>query len=89
MTYVVTVPFDTDRPVSNSDPDVRSLPRLPGFVDLKTVDGRNDRYELTYEVEGGSLRDAMDAADELLVEYESALARYHPRMLATVAPQVR
>jgi hypothetical protein len=89
MTYVVTVPFDTNAPVSESDPDVRSLSRLPGFIGLKRIDGRYDRYELTYDVEGGSLRDAMDAADELLVEYENALGRYHPKMLATVAPQVR
>jgi hypothetical protein len=89
MTYVVNVPFEVETPVSESDPDVRSIRRLPGFVRLQQAAGEKGRYALTFEVEGGSLRDAMDAAEELLVEYENALDAYHPRWLEAVAPQAR
>ena len=89
MTYVIKMPFEVSAPLSESDPDVRSVSRLPGFVRLELVDRGNNRYELTVEVEGGSLRDAVDAAEELLVDYESALGAYHPRLLAGLAPEPR
>jgi len=87
MRYVLRVPFEASAPITESDPDVRSLRRLPGFVRLEQVDRDNSRYELTVEIEGGSRRDAMDAADELLVDYESALGAYRPRLLAGLAPE--
>jgi hypothetical protein len=89
MRYVLKVPFEVSAPLSESDPDVRSISRLPGFVRLELVDRDNSRYELEVEVEGGSLRDAADAAEELLVDYESALGAYRPRLLAGLAPQPR
>jgi hypothetical protein len=89
MTYVVNLPFEVSAPLSESDPDVRSILRLPGFVRLESVDRDERRYELTVEVEGGSRRDAMDAAEELLLDYEGALGAYHPRLLATIAPEPR
>jgi hypothetical protein len=88
MTYVVNTPFEVARPISQADPDVRSLRRSPGFVRLE-ADGHPRRYTLTFEVEGGSLRDATDAADELLVEYMDALGAYRPRLLEAVAPAAR
>ena len=87
MTYVVSVQLEVDRPISRSNPDVRSISRLPGFVRLEAVAHREGGYELTFEVEGGSLRDATDAAEELVVQYEDALGGYHPRLLQAVAPQ--
>lgn len=87
MTYAIKVPLELDRRPASSDPDVRSLSRLPGFVRLEQVALGQRRYELVFEVEGGSRRDAMDAAEEMLVEYENALGAYHPRLLATVAPE--
>ncbi|HVS49017.1 MAG TPA: hypothetical protein VHJ99_08955 [Candidatus Dormibacteraeota bacterium] len=89
MTYVAAIPFEVDKPLSDSDPDVRSISRLPGFVRLEPVAGHPGRYTLTFEVEAGSLRDSMDAADELLVEYESAINAYHPRRLAAVSTEAR
>src|SRR2546430_14057207 len=89
MTYVVTVPVGVGSALAEADPDVRSVVRLPGFVRLEQVDRDSSRYELTIEVEGGSVRDAMDAADELVVEYENALAVYPPRQLAAIAPELR
>ena len=89
MTYVVNVPFEVATPISESDPDVRSIRRLPGFVRLQQTSHEKRRFELTFEVEGGSLRDAMDAAEELLVEYQNALDAYRPRMLEAVAPRAR
>jgi hypothetical protein len=89
MTYVATVPFEVDKPLSSSDPDVRSVSRLPGFVRLEPVSGHQGRYTLTFEVEGGSLRDSMDAADELLVEYENVLNAYHPKRLTAVATSAK
>ena len=86
MTYVVKTPFEVDRPISGSDPDVRSLRRMPGFIRLESDPFHRGRYELTFEVEGGSLRDATDAAEELMVEYRDALGAYHPRLLEAVAP---
>jgi hypothetical protein len=89
MTYVVEVPFEVSAPLSESDSDVRSITRLPGFVRLEQVDRDSRRYELTVEVEGGSLRDAMDAAEELLVDYQNALGAYRPRLLASPVPERR
>jgi hypothetical protein len=89
MKYVVRVPFEVSTSLSDSDPDVRSLARLPGFVRLELVDPERSRYEITVEVEGGSLRDAGDAAEELLVDYENALGAYQPRRLASIAPELR
>jgi hypothetical protein len=89
MTYVVKVPFEVSAPLSESDSDVRSVARLPGFVRLESVDRDGVRYELTIDVEAGSLRDAGDAAEELVVEYENALGAYRPRLLAAIAPELR
>ncbi len=87
MRYVLEVPFEVSALLPESDPDVRSIRRLPGFVRLELLDRANSRYELTVEVEGGSRRDALDAAEELLVDYGSALGAYHPRLLAGLAPE--
>ena len=56
---------------------------------LEPVSGHAARYTLTFEVEAGSRRDAIDASDELMVEYENALNAYHPRQLAAVATEAR
>jgi len=85
MTYVVTVPIEVEIPVSESDSDVKSISRLPGFVRLEPLG--EDRYELIFEVEGGSLQDATDAADAMIVDYEDALDAYRPRVLAPLAPR--
>jgi hypothetical protein len=87
MNYVVTVPFEVSRPLTEADPDVRSISRLPGFVRLEPISASDCRYELTVEVEAGSHRDAIDASEELLVEYENALGTYRVRRLTGVAPQ--
>ena len=79
------MPLEIERPLSESDPDVRSITRIPGFIRLEQASGQDDRYTLTFEVEAGSRRDAMDASDELMVEFENALSAYHPRQLAEVA----
>jgi hypothetical protein len=89
MTYLATVPIEVKSPLSDSDPDVRSISRLPGFIRLEPVAGHASRYNLVFEVEGGSRRDAMDAADEMVVEYENALNTYHPRRLAAVATEAK
>lgn len=89
MTYVVNVPFETSTPISQSDSDVRSITRIPGHVRIAPDPARRGRYELTFEVEAGSIRDAMDAAEELWVEYENALDHYGPRRLAEVTPEAR
>lgn len=89
MRYVTRLPFEVRELLRESDPDVRSIERLPGFVDIGLLDRSCNRYELTIEVEAGSLRDALDAAEELLVDYQDALASYHPRPLATIAPEPR
>ena len=87
--FLSSVPLEVARPLSNSDPDVRSITRLPGFVRLEPVSSHAGRYTLTFEVEAGSRRDAMDASDELLVEFENALNAYRPRLLAEVVTQSR
>lgn len=87
MKYLIRVPFEVSARLADGDPDVRSISRLPGFVRLELVDPGNNRYELQVEVEGGSLRDAADAADELLLDYQDALGAYHPRLLAGIAPE--
>ena len=89
MKFLVSVPLEIDRPLSESDPDVRSITRLPGFIRLEQATGHDRRYNLTFEVEAGSRRDAMDASDELIVEFENALSAYHPRQLAEVTPEAR
>lgn len=89
MRFLSSVPLEVQIPLSDSDPDVRSISRLPGFVRLEPVAGHDGRYNLTFEVEGGSRRDAMDAADEMVVEYENALSAYQPRLLADLATQAR
>ncbi len=80
-TYVLVVPFEVEAPLRAADPDARSLARLPGFVGLEPSEPELGRYEITVEVEGGSLRDATDAAEALLAEYVDALAAYSPRLL--------
>ena len=85
--YLITVPFEVGRRLLEGDPDVRSVSRLPGFLRLELVDPSTNRYELQVEVEGGSLRDAADAAEELLVDYQSVLGTYRPRLLAGIAPE--
>ena len=89
MTYLSSVPFEVTKPLTDSDPDVRSVSRLPGFVRLEPVAGHSGRYTLTVEVEAGSKRDAIDASDDLLVEYEDVLNAYHPRRLTAVATKVK
>jgi hypothetical protein len=89
MKFLSSVPLEVAKPLSNSDPDVRSISRLPGFVRLEPVSGHAGRYTLTFEVEAGSRRDAMDASDELLVEFQNALSAYRPRLLAEVATESR
>lgn len=89
MTYVVNVPLEVKTPVSEADPDVRSLRRLPGFISLQPAADSGRRYELSFEVEGGSVQDATDAADELLADYEGALDAYQPKLLAPLAPEKR
>jgi hypothetical protein len=89
MKFLASVPLEIDRPLSESDPDVRSIKRIPGFIRLEQAEGHQDRYRLTFEVEAGSRRDAMDASDELMVEFENALSAYHPRQLASVATEAR
>jgi hypothetical protein len=89
MTYLASVPFEVTRPLSDSDPDVRSVSRLPGFVRLEPLAGDAGRFTLTVEVEAGSRRDAIDASDDLLVEYEDALNAYHPRRLTALAPRIK
>lgn len=89
MTYVTRLPFEVRSLLDESDPDVRSISRLPGFVEIELVDRINHRYDLTVEVEAGSLRDAVDAAEELLVDYQDALGAYHPKPLAAIAPELR
>jgi len=85
--YLTSVPLEVAKPLSASDPDVRSVSRLPGFKALEPVAGYAGRYTLTFEVEAGSRRDAIDASDELMVEYENALNAYHPRVLTAVATE--
>ena len=87
--FLSSVPLEVDKPLSQSDPDVRSISRLPGFVRLEPVSGHAGRYTLTFEVEAGSKRDAMDASDELMVEYENVLSTYHPRLLTAVATEAQ
>jgi hypothetical protein len=53
MTYAVRVPFEVTTPLSESDSDVRSIARLPGFVGLESVDRDGVRYELSVDVEAG------------------------------------
>jgi hypothetical protein len=89
MKFLATVPLEVAKPLSASDPDVRSVSRLPGFIGLEPVAGHAGRYTLTFEVEAGSRRDAVDASDELMVEYENALNAYHPRQLSAVATEAR
>src|ERR1700737_3262755 len=89
ITYLSTVPLEVSTRLSDSDPDVRSISRLPGFVRLEPVAGHDGRYNLVFEVEGGSRRDAMDAAEEMVVEYENALNAYHPRRLAALATEAK
>ena len=89
MTYLSSVPFEVTKPLTDSDPDVRSVSRLPGFVRLEPVAGHSGRYTLTVEVEAGSKRDAIDASDDLLVEYEDVLNAYYPRRLTAVATKVK
>ncbi len=89
MKFLTSVPLEVAKPLSSSDPDVRSISRLPGFVRLEADSGHARRYTLAFEVEAGSRRDAIDASDELLVEYEDALGAYGPRLLAELATQSR
>ena len=87
MKFLVSVPLEIDKPLSVSDPDVRSITRIPGFIRLEQTIERDDRFTLTFGVEAGSRRDAMDASDELMVEFENALNTYQPRQLAEVLPE--
>jgi len=86
VTYVVNVPIEVQAPVSESDPDVRWLSRQPGFIRLRPLPPAERRYELRFEVEAGSVQDAADAADEMLVDFEGALDAYQPRLLAPIEP---
>src|SRR5260370_26518282 len=87
MKFLVSVPLEIDRPLSESDPDVRSITRVPGFIRLEQATGHDYRYTLTFAVEAGSRRDAIDARDELMGEFAHALSAYHPRQLADVTAE--
>jgi hypothetical protein len=89
MKYVASVPLEVARPLRISDPDVQSIKRLPGFVRLEQAGDHGARYTLTFEVEAGSKRDAMDATEELLVEFENALSVYGPKLLAAASTEAR
>jgi len=89
MTYIASVSLETATPIHRSDPDVRSISRIPGFIRLERSEDHAGRYTLVFEVEAGSRRDAADATDELLVEYENALSAYQPRLLATASRETR
>src|SRR5260370_38759080 len=87
MKFLVSVPLEIDRPLSESDPDVRSITRVPGFIRLEQATGHDYRYTLTFEVEAASRRDAMDAAAALMVASENALSAYHPRERAAITAE--
>jgi hypothetical protein len=87
--YVASVPLEVQKPLSQSDPDVRSISRIPGFIRLERVSGYAGRYTLSFEVEAGSRRDAMDASEELMVQYEDALSAYRPRLLTAISTEAR
>ena len=73
MKFLASVPLEIDRPISQSDPDVRSITRVPGFIRLEQAAGHEGRYTLTFEVEAGSRRDALDASDSVLSKHLTAL----------------
>jgi hypothetical protein len=89
MKYVASVPLEVARPLRIADPDVQSIKRLPGFVRLEQTVDHGARYTLTFEVEAGSRRDAMDATEEFLVEFDNALSVYGPRLLAAASTEAR
>lgn len=89
MNYLASAPLETARPIRDSDSDVRSIARIPGFIRLERSADHDDRYTLTFEVEAGSKRDSIDATDELLVEYENALSAYGPKLLAAASTEAR
>jgi len=85
--FLVSVPLEIHRQLSLLDPDVRSITRIPGFIRLEQEVEHEVRFTLTFEVEAGSRRDAVDASDELMVEFENALSAYRPRQLAAAATE--
>ena len=89
MRYIACISLETATPINGSDPDVRSMLRIPGFIRLERSEDHDGRYKLVFEVEAGSRRDATDATDELLVEYENALSAYRPRLLETASREAR
>jgi len=89
MKYAVNVAFEVAVPLSGSDPDVRSVSRLPGFIKLEETDRDGRRLELSLELEAGSVRDAMDHAESLLIEYTDSLHAYRPRLLESVTPRLQ
>lgn len=84
MQYTASVPFEVAGSLSQSDPDVRSLDRLPSFVGIEPVSGAANRYQVRFQIEAGSLRGAADILDELSLEVQNALGAYHPRLLEPV-----
>jgi hypothetical protein len=82
MNFLCHVPLQVDKPISEKDPDVRGIRRLPGFIHLGEAPGGSPWYELAFEVEGGSATDAADAAEELVISYSDALSRYRPQIWA-------
>jgi hypothetical protein len=89
MNFVCHVPLQVERPISDKDPDVRGIRRLPGFVHLAEAAGGSPWYELVFEVEGGSATDAADAAEEQVLSYRDALSRYKPQVWAPIQIEVR
>lgn len=81
MTYSATVSIEVGSRLRESDPDVRSVSRLPYFAGIEPVPGGQNRYEVHFEVEAGSPVGASDVVDELAVEVENALASYEPKVL--------
>jgi hypothetical protein len=82
MNFVCHVPLQVQRPISEKDPDVRGVRRVPGFIHLDEAANGSPWYELAFEVEGGSAADAADAAEEEVLSYSDALARYRPQVWA-------
>lgn len=89
MNFLCYVPIQLDTPISEKDPDVRGIRRLPGFVRLDQAAVGSAWYELAFEVEGGSATDAADAAEEQILSYSDALNRYRPRLVAPMEMTAR
>ena len=83
MNYVCHVPLELATAV-DPQPRPRSVAGLPGFIRLRALPEGGRRFDLSFEVEGASERNAVDAAEELVPIYKEALERYDPKVLAPV-----